>query len=78
MRNFLKDAKPLIWICICIICNVLINVWDQDIKSEINSVLNPRGPGPEGSLIGIPGMLLASICMKVTIIDVNYGLICCV
>ncbi|KAH7524731.1 hypothetical protein FEM48_Zijuj06G0150600 [Ziziphus jujuba var. spinosa] len=27
----------------------------QDIKPEINPVLNPRAAGPEGSLIGIPG-----------------------
>jgi hypothetical protein len=32
-------------------------MWDQDIKSEINPVLNPRAAGPEGSLIGIPGIL---------------------
>lgn len=29
----------------------------QDIKTEMNSVLNPRAGGPEGSLIGIPGTL---------------------
>eukprot|EP00268_Persea_americana_P050405 TRINITY_DN547_c0_g1_i5.p1 TRINITY_DN547_c0_g1~~TRINITY_DN547_c0_g1_i5.p1 ORF type:complete len:1206 (+),score=292.55 TRINITY_DN547_c0_g1_i5:267-3884(+) len=27
----------------------------QDIKSEINPVLNPRAAGPDGSLIGVPG-----------------------
>ncbi|KAM7258227.1 hypothetical protein ACFE04_013968 [Oxalis oulophora] len=27
----------------------------SDIKSDINPVLNPRAPGPEASLIGIPG-----------------------
>ncbi|KAJ4957815.1 hypothetical protein NE237_024926 [Protea cynaroides] len=27
----------------------------QDIKSEMNPVLNPRAAGPEGSLIGVPG-----------------------
>ncbi|KAE8726428.1 Transcriptional corepressor LEUNIG [Hibiscus syriacus] len=27
-----------------------------DIKSEINPVLNPRAAGPDGSLIGIPGL----------------------
>lgn len=27
----------------------------QDIKTEINPVLNPRAAGPEGSLMGIPG-----------------------
>ncbi|KAB1204545.1 Transcriptional corepressor LEUNIG [Morella rubra] len=30
-------------------------MWNQDIKSEINPVLNPRAAGPEGSLMGIPG-----------------------
>lgn len=30
-------------------------MWNQDIKPEINPVLNPRAAGPEGSLIGIPG-----------------------
>lgn len=34
-------------------------MWNQDIKSEINPVLNPRVAGPEGSLIGIPGI----VCM---------------
>lgn len=32
-------------------------MWNQDIKPEINQVLNPRAAGPEGSLIGIPGIL---------------------
>lgn len=27
----------------------------QSIKTEINSVLNPRTGGPDGSLIGVPG-----------------------
>ncbi|PIA42600.1 hypothetical protein AQUCO_02000203v1 [Aquilegia coerulea] len=27
----------------------------QDIKSEINPVMNPRAAGPDGSLIGVPG-----------------------
>ncbi|XP_064948071.1 transcriptional corepressor LEUNIG isoform X4 [Musa acuminata AAA Group] len=27
----------------------------QDIKNEINPVLNPRAAGPDGSLIGVPG-----------------------
>ncbi|KAF8400723.1 hypothetical protein HHK36_014023 [Tetracentron sinense] len=27
----------------------------QDIKSEMNPVLNPRAAGPEGSLVGVPG-----------------------
>lgn len=30
----------------------------QEIKTEMNPILNPRAAGPEGSLIGIPGMLL--------------------
>lgn len=28
----------------------------QEIKTEMNPVLNPRSAGPEGSLIGIPGI----------------------
>jgi hypothetical protein len=32
-------------------------MWYQDIKSEINPVLNPRAAVPEGSLMGIPGIL---------------------
>lgn len=32
-------------------------MWNQDIKSEINPVLNPRAAGPEGSLMGIPGIV---------------------
>lgn len=40
---------------IFLICPDLM--WNQDIKSEINPVLNPRAAGPEGSLMGIPGIL---------------------
>lgn len=36
---------------------VLTSMWYQDIKSEINPVLNPRAAVPEGSLMGIPGIL---------------------
>ena len=36
-------------------------VWNQDIKSEINPVLNPRAAVPEGSLIGIPGILCLTV-----------------
>lgn len=36
-------------------------MWNQDIKSEINPVLNPRAAGPEGSLIGIPGILCLTV-----------------
>lgn len=36
---------------------------NQDIKTEINPVLNPRAACPEGSLIGIPGILVHSISM---------------
>lgn len=36
---------------------VLVNVCMQEIKTEMNPVLNPRSAGPEGSLIGIPGIL---------------------
>lgn len=35
-------------------------VWNQDIKSEINPVLNTRA-APEGSLIGIPGILCLTV-----------------
>ena len=34
-----------------------MNLCEQDIKTEMNPVLNPRAAGPEGSLIGIPGIL---------------------
>lgn len=34
-----------------------MNVCVQEIKTEMNPVLNPRSAGPEGSLIGIPGIL---------------------
>lgn len=40
-----------------ILCVVLTSMWYQDIKSEINPVLNPRAAVPEGSLMGIPGIL---------------------
>lgn len=32
-----------------------ITIAYQDIKPEINPMLNPRAAGPEGSLMGIPG-----------------------
>ncbi|KAF3791145.1 Transcriptional corepressor LEUNIG [Nymphaea thermarum] len=35
--------------------NQQLQVPTMDIKSEINSVLNPRAAGPDGSLIGVPG-----------------------
>lgn len=34
---------------------------NQDIKTEINPVLNPRAP--EGSLMGIPGIFVQLISM---------------
>jgi hypothetical protein len=45
------------WIFLLFNCSKFCLVWNQDIKSEINPVLNPRAAGPEGSLIGIHGML---------------------
>ncbi|CAL9063626.1 transcriptional corepressor LEUNIG-like isoform X2 [Musa acuminata AAA Group] len=35
--------------------NQQLPVSAQDIKNEINPVLNPRAAGPDGSLIGVPG-----------------------
>ncbi|THU63384.1 hypothetical protein C4D60_Mb01t15200 [Musa balbisiana] len=35
--------------------NQQLPVSAQDIKNEINQVLNPRAAGPDGSLIGVPG-----------------------
>lgn len=37
---------------------VLLFLQIQDIKTEMNPILNPRAAGPEGSLIGIPGILV--------------------
>ena len=31
-------------------------VLKQDIKSEMNPMMNPRAAGPEGSLIGVHGI----------------------
>lgn len=36
---------------------LVIHMHEQDIKTEMNPILNPRAAGPEGSLIGIPGTL---------------------
>lgn len=40
--------------------------WNQDIKSEINPVLNPRAAGPEGSLMAIPGIQSCSSYFNIT------------
>lgn len=43
-------------------------VLKQDIKSEMNPMMNPRAAGPEGSLIGVHGIcckLLSTFCWKI-------------
>lgn len=49
-------------------------MWNQDIKPEINPVLNPRAAGPEGSLIGIPGILaeVLSLLLLILFIRLKY------
>lgn len=49
---------------------MLIYINWQDIKTEI--ILNPRAAGPEGSLIGIPGMLLSSVLLPSNIVNKEH------
>lgn len=44
---------------------LFIYMHDQDIKTEMNPILNPRAAGPEGSLIGIPGTPLSILLLQV-------------
>lgn len=62
-NNFLDQHRlvsSVMWLLfLFVLLMVWRNVW-QDIKTEMNPVLNPRAAGPDGSVIGIPG----SCCSK--------------
>lgn len=45
---------------------------DQDIKSEMNPILNPRAAGHEASLIGIPGMHLSFLWFQVMFVFAEH------
>lgn len=42
---------------------------NQDIKTEINPILNPRAP--EGSLIGIPGLFSSFLCSPMMLLKIH-------